>query len=368
MSSILVIDDEALFLENISAALRRRGFSTYEAADGRSGAELARRHLPDLVLCDINMRPLDGYQTLDTLRQEPATAGIPFIFMTGMGDTETLRKGMDRGADDFLPKPFTTPQLYNAVDTRLRKYAALRHAAEKKLSDLRASLTLALPHEFITPLNGIYGLGQLLASESANLSPQEVGEFGQNIVQSAERLQRTVQNFLLYGQLEIQATDPERLAALRGGQTSQLRDLIATRARHAASHAARDTDLQLNVGEGSVAMAPDLFTRLADELLDNAFKFSMPGQPVVVTSAAEGGKYSLSITDHGCGMTSEQIANVSAYTQFDRELRAQQGSGLGLAIARRITELHGGEFKIESEANRGTKVSTRLPAVEESIS
>ena len=137
MSSILVIDDESLFLENTVATLRRRGFATYEALDGHSGAELARRHLPDLVLCDINMQPVDGYQTLDSLRQEPATAEIPFIFMTGMGDTATMRKGMDRGADDYLPKPFTTPQLFRAVEARLRKHAAFRAAAEEKLCELR---------------------------------------------------------------------------------------------------------------------------------------------------------------------------------------------------------------------------------------
>lgn len=360
-SSILIIDDEALFLESTAATLRRRGFATYEALNGRLGAELARRHLPDLVLCDINMQPMDGYQTLDSLRREPATADIPFIFMTGMGDTETLRKSMDRGADDFLPKPFTVPQLYNAVDTRLRKYAALRAAAERKLSDLRASLTLALPHEFITPLNGIYGLGQLLASESETLAAAEVGEFGRDIVQSAERLQRTVQNFLLYGQLEMQATDPHRLAEMRARRTDQLGNLLAARARQIATQAGRVGDLHLDLAGGAVALAPDLLTRLVDELIDNAFKFSLPGQPVRVTGNAGSGEFTLVVSDRGCGMTLEQIAGVSAYTQFDRSQRSQQGSGLGLAIARRIAELHKGRLHLQSQPGTGTTVSVQLP-------
>ena len=306
MSSILVIDDEADFLDYTAETLSRHGYRTYKALDGSRGTELARRHLPDLVLCDIHMRPMDGFATLDALRHEPQTAHIPFIFMTGMGDPSTFRKSMDRGADDFLPKPFTPPELCAAVDSRLRKHAELRAAAERKLADLRASLTLSLPHELITPLNGIYGLGQLLSSEAPNLSATEIAEFGRDIVLSAERLQRTVQNFLLHGQLEMEGTDPARVAARRRERAGELRERVATRARLAAERAQRAGDLHLDLAEGVVAMNADLFHHLADELLDNAFKFSRPGQPVAVRTEAAPDAFTLTVTDQGCGMRSEE--------------------------------------------------------------
>lgn len=362
MSSILVIDDEAAFLENTAETLRRHGYRTYEALDGSRGTELARRHLPDLVLCDIHMRPMDGYDTLDALRRAPETAQIPFIFMTGMGDPETLRKGMDRGADDFLPKPFTPPQLCSAVDTRLRKHAELRSAAEQKLAHLRASLTQSLPHEFITPLNGIYGLGQLLSSEASNLSAAEIGEFGRDIVLSAERLQRTVQNFLLYGQLEMEGTEPARVASRRRERAGELRERVGTRARLAADRAGRAGDLRLDLAEGAVTMNADHFHHLADEILDNAFKFSQPGQPVGVVTRLTADLFTLTVTDQGCGMTPEQIANVSAYSQFNRAQREQQGSGLGLAIAQRLAALHGGTLELSPQNPAGTRVTVRLPA------
>jgi len=362
MFSILVIDDEDVFRESTAIALRKRGYDTFEADNGRAGAELARSQLPDLVLCDVNMEQMNGFQTLEALRREPATATIPFILMTGMGDTAAMRKGMDLGADDYLPKPFTAPQLLSAIEARLKQRDVLRKSAEKKLADLRASLTLALPHEMVTPLNGIFGMAQLLVSESASLTPAEVAEFGQNILDSAERLQRTVQNFLLYGQLEIQATDPTKLAALRAGRTDQLQSVIEARARHHAASAGRDADLQFSLADGSAAMAPDLFTRLLDEVLSNAFKFSIPGQTVRVTSVADPALYTFAVQDHGIGMTPEQIANVSAYTQFNRGQREQQGAGLGLAIARRLADLHGGSLKIQSEPGKATTVSVSLPA------
>ena len=362
MSSILVIDDEDLFLESTAQALRRSGFDTFEAGSGREGVELARRHLPDLVLCDVNMEQMSGYQMLETLRREPATASIPFILMTGMGDTEAMRKGMEMGADDYLPKPFTAPQLVGAIDARLKKRDILRQSAEKKLADLRANLTLSLPHEMVTPLNGIFGLAQLLAAEAKSLGPEEVAEFGRDILLCAERLQRTVQNFLLYGQLELKAADPDACAALRAQQSDQCAGLIESRARNAATAADRVADLQLDVKDGSVAMGSDLLTRLVDELVSNAFKFSKPGQPVRVAVAGDNGTLKLAVEDRGLGMTPEQIANVSAYAQFNRRRQEQQGAGLGLAIAQRLTELHGGSLKIQSEPGAGATVSVTLPS------
>jgi signal transduction histidine kinase len=361
MSSILVIDDEDLFLMSTAQALRRSGFDTLEAGSGREGAEMARHHLPDLVLCDVNMEHMNGYQTLETLRREPATASIPFILMTGMGDTEAMRKGMEMGADDYLPKPFTAPQLLGAIDARLKKRDILRQSAEKKLADLRANLTLSLPHEMVTPLNGIFGLAQLLAAEAKSLGPEEVAEFGRDILLCAERLQRTVQNFLLYGQLEIKAADPKACAALKAQLTDSCGGLIESRARSAATAADRAADLRLEVAEGSVAMASDMFTRLVDELVGNAFKFSSPGQPVRVAAGSDQGTLRLTVEDSGLGMTPEQIANVSAYTQFDRRRQEQQGAGLGLAIAKRLAELHGGRLKIRSEHGAGTTITVTLP-------
>ena len=362
MQKILVIDDEAMFREATAYALKRKGFEILEAADGLEGADAARRLLPDLIICDVNMDRMDGYGLLETLRQEPATAAIPFILMTGMGDAESMRRGMNLGADDYLAKPFTAPQLFSAVEARLKKHELLRQNAEKKMADLRANLSLALPHEMITPLNGIFGLAQILASEAESLSAAEVADFGANILSSAERLHRTVQNFLLYSQLEMMASDPQNLPVLRTKETAKLQSLVETRARHLAGVATRAADLELQLVDGSVNAAQDLFTKLVDELIDNAFKFSVAGTTVRVGSSLSNGEYILSVADRGKGMDAEQVAGIGACSQFNRKSNEQQGAGLGLAIARRIVELHGGQFDIQSELGVGTTMTVKLPA------
>src|SRR5205809_2855312 len=111
MKRILVIDDEEWLREMVHLALSQRGYEVLEAGNGASGIEVAQKQLPDLILCDVNMEKVDGYGTLSSLRNEPATAAIPFILMTGLADSAGMRHGMELGADDYLPKPFTIDAL-----------------------------------------------------------------------------------------------------------------------------------------------------------------------------------------------------------------------------------------------------------------
>src|SRR5258708_37868293 len=192
MKKILVIDDEEWLREMVQLALRQKGYGVLEAENGAVGIEVARKELPDLILCDVNMDKVDGYLTLSSLRSEPSTALIPFILMTGLADNAGMRHGMELGADDYLPKPFTIDALYAAVDARLKKARALRQEAERKLSHLRDNISLMLPHELRTPLNGILAYGEILTAEAATLKPGEIAEMGQVIHESGKRLERLI--------------------------------------------------------------------------------------------------------------------------------------------------------------------------------
>src|SRR6185436_8841887 len=195
------------------------------------GIEKARKFLPDLILCDVNMGKMDGYATLSSLRNEPATATIPFILMTGLADNAGMRHGMELGADDYLPKPFTIDGLYAAVDARLRKVQTVRAEAERKLTDLRDSISLMLPHELRTPLNGILAYGEILTADAATLQPAEIADMGQVIYQSGRRLERLIENFLIYAQLELLGTDPQKLNSLLRKTTKGPARLIEKHAR-----------------------------------------------------------------------------------------------------------------------------------------
>jgi signal transduction histidine kinase len=361
MAKILVIDNDASLREVIQMALEHAGFEVIEADNGAIGVQNACAQLPDLILCDVRMEKMDGYRTLAALRQDTVTAPIPVILMTGQADTAGMRQGMELGADDYLSKPFTVPQLLAAVNARLKKNQTVRELAERKLADLRANISLALPHELLTPLNGILGFTDILITDHSHLQADEIVSMSEAIRDSAKRLHRLIENFLIFAQIELLQAD--QLQALREGQTLDLRKPIERVAQVRAGRAGRAEDLVLELCEASAAITEDYFTKIVDELLENAFKFSTLGSPVQVQSVTGNGTFVLRIADQGRGMKSEHIAEVGAYMQFERKIYEQQGSGLGLTIAKRLTELHGGELSIQSELGIGTTVEVTLPCL-----
>lgn len=361
MKKILVIDDEAWLREMMLLALRQRGFEVIEAENGEKGVETARRELPDLVLCDINMEKLDGYAVLSALRSTPSTASIPFILMTGLADQAGMRHGMELGADDYLPKPFTIEGLYAAVEARLKKAKTIREEAERKLADLRDNISMMLPHELRTPLNGILAYGEILTSDAQSLQPGEIAEMGQVIYESGKRLERLIENFLIYAQLELLNSDPQHLHTLLRKQTKLPAKLIEEHARTQAQLARRPADLNLALNEVPVPMSEEYLTKIVDELVQNAFKFSPANSAVRVTLAENVNSIALTVSDSGRGLSPEQISKIGAYMQFDRKLHEQQGLGLGLTICHRLTELHGGTLTIQSDPGTGTSVTVKLP-------
>ncbi|NCJ05077.1 response regulator [Synechococcales cyanobacterium C] len=126
MTKILVIEDESSVRANLLELLDAEEYDAVGAENGMIGVMWALEHLPDLIICDVMMPEFDGYEVLRLLRQEPATATIPFIFLTAKADRSDLRQGMDLGADDYLTKPFTRSEILSAIETRLAKVSALK--------------------------------------------------------------------------------------------------------------------------------------------------------------------------------------------------------------------------------------------------
>jgi two-component system sensor histidine kinase/response regulator len=363
MKKILIIDDEEWLREMMLLALRQRGFEVIEAENGEKGIEIARKDLPDLILCDVNMDKVDGYLTLSSLRSEPTTASIPFILMTGLADQAGMRHGMELGADDYLPKPFTIEALYAAVDARLKKAKAIREEAERKLADLRDNISMMLPHELRTPLNGILAYGEILVADSATIAAKDIADMGQVIYDSGKRLERLIENFLIYAQLELLNSDPQHLHNLLRKQTPSPAPLIEQHARAQAQLAKRPKDLVLELTDTPMPISDEYLTKIVDELVQNAFKFSSANTPVRVTLLGSQNSVTLIVSDSGRGFSTEHITKVGAYMQFDRKLHEQQGLGLGLTIVRRLTELHSGTLTIQSEKGAGTTVTVKLPKV-----
>jgi len=365
MRKVLVIDDTEDIRFIISETLNLFGFIVLTAEDGVSGVKMAQEQMPDLVICDINMPNLDGYGTLKAMRDHEATAGMPFIFLSGATEKSDMRRGMELGADDYLTKPFTHKELMAAVNARLEKQAETQRQSDKKLNELRGNITLALPHELRTPLNGIMGLAHLLIDDYANMPPEEVLESARFIYDSALRLNRLIENFLVYSQIELMASEAKTIDISSTVKPAAAQDIVAEVCRKLAARHLREGDLVLRLENASLLVPAENLAKIVEEIADNAFKFSEPGQPVLVSTQVADHTFHLSVIDKGRGMTVEQISRIGPHMQFERKTFEQQGAGLGLIIAKRLTELLGGQMMMECKPGQGTtaKVSFAIPGI-----
>jgi signal transduction histidine kinase len=222
---------------------------------------------------------------------------------------------------------------------------------------------MMLPHELRTPLNGILAYGEILAAEAGTLPAKEIAEMGQVIHDSGKRLERLIENFLIYAQIELLGADAQKINAMRQKQTRSPAKLIEEHAFAQARVANRADDLLLDLADQPVPISEDYLGKIVDELVQNAFKFSDSGKRVSVTLSDSPNGVLFSVTDQGRGFSTEHITKVGAYMQFERKIQEQQGLGLGLVIARRLTELHGGTLSIQSQRGAATTVAVKLPKV-----
>jgi len=358
MQTVLVIEDEVHMRNSISQVLDFAGYETLVAPDGSKGVEVARQRIPDLIISDLVMPKLDGYGVLKMLRENVQTAMIPVILLTSLPPKNSMRQGMELGADDYIRKPVEADELVAAVNAQIKKRERLAQTQDIKLDALVRNIIHALPHEMHTPLHQIMGFAQLLATDPDS---RQAREFASHILDASSRLQHLVENYLVFAQAELIASDPQEAAKLRNHEPVEAEAVLRDVARICADEHDRLDDLCIDTQPGSLPIAQENLTKIVTELIDNAFKFSEAGAPVVVQAACENGCFVIHIRDYGRGMSAEQIKSMGAYMQFDRTLYEQTGVGLGFALARRLVELHDGKIEIHSEPKKGTRVRLSLP-------
>lgn len=362
MRKILVIEDEEAVRSVILEMLGAEGFNVTGAPNGTIGVKLARQEKPDLILCDVSMPEMDGYDVLSTLRADPLTAVIPFIFLTGRAGTGPLREGMNNGADDYIAKPFRQAGLLKAINSRLARQSYNERQSKQEMQDLRLNIAQMLPHEFLTPIHAISLASEIMLKHKDSMEVGQVQELAERIHSTAGRLQRLIQNFLTYAELEVIASDPDKVKELRNQLTCKPLDIITKAAQERAKVAGREFDLDLRLSNTPVRIGENRLKKLVEELADNAFKYSLEGTTVRLNSLNIGDSYIFYVLDNGRGILPEQAEKMGAYVQFERRIYEQQGSGLGFIIAKRLTELHGGKIAIDSIPGRQTLMKVTLPA------
>lgn len=368
MTKILVIEDETVLRGEMMRWLTFEGYEVTGAEDGIAGVERAIRELPDLIISDITMPRLDGYGVLLEMRANPASAHIPFIFVTARASREDLRQGMALGADDYITKPFSNPELLQAVQARLKKknaqqshyelqleqfQKALLQENEKRL--LKAKLIAMFSHDLDNQISVVLSSITLLRTYADRLDEKRRLEKLIAIEAAAYRLQQMREDMLLIAEMETGHLAVE-MSPLDVGH--YLQGIIEEFQIIAGGRHHFHFDSRFNT---TVMTDARLLRQIAANLISNAIKYSPQGGEVRVLLDHRNGQYSVSVQDYGIGISQSDQGRIFNAFQRGTNVKSISGTGLGLAIVKQAVDLQGGTIQLESQVGSGTLVVVTIP-------
>jgi signal transduction histidine kinase len=353
--NLLVVDDSTHNLEILSTLLTAHGHEVRTANGGREALRLAREQTPDLVLLDVNMPDLDGFEVCRSLRQTWSSARLPVVFLSAAKDPMNTVKAFELGAIDFVTKPFHFPEVLARVDTHLelRRRTEELEAANAKLraiEESRRHFITALVHDIKNPLTPMLKNTEwLLEQPQANA---ECVEVTRDLHVASHQLHRMVLSLLDVAWVEEHALTVKP-------QTVSLREwlseaLTLTRLQLRS----RPERLALDAGEGEATFDPGLLARVVQNLVDNGLKYTPRTETIRVSVARVGARLHLTVEDRGQGIPEADRERI-----FESWVRVEEGGhGIGLAFCRAAVEAHGGTIRVEPAHPRGARFVVDLPA------
>jgi signal transduction histidine kinase len=345
-ASILVVDDMPANVLLLVRMLAERGYRPRPVSSGPLALESARAERPELILLDINMPEMNGYEVCAQLKADAALKDIPVIFISALHETMDKVKAFRAGAVDYVTKPFQFEEVYARVQTHLQMH---------RLETLRDDLTHMVIHDLRNPLSVIFGfLHVLKVYESQNLSASAL-EFAALARNSAEELRTMISSILDVsklgaGQMKLHA-EPGDIVALARAAMEENRDAPGNRSVILDA----PTEPLLAPVDGG------LIRRVFQNLLSNALRYTPNGGTVRMVIAPSGGDVRATITDSGPGIAAENHQRIFEKFGQVHDPNSRQGTGLGLTFCKLAVEAHAGHIGVESEVGHGSTFWLTLP-------
>ncbi len=363
LTRILVIDDEAEFTTMVAGMLAHAGYEILEANGGAVGIQLALTYQPDVILCDVMMHDMNGFEVLERLHFYPPLRTVPFIFLTAMHERIYQRKGMSLGADDYLTKPFTRDELLKTIEVRLRKQEAFADRAESRLEDTKRNLVKLVAHELRTPLVPLKLVSDVISMQLGTVPPDQLESFLDIVTTSTRRMSHLVQQAVFI--TEIQSGTLSYDSIQEDKAPAVIWDVLMSAVDLARDFATRSEEVPVRFKVydqyRKINCVSFPLQHALAEIITNAINFSGESE-IVISQWFERGECWITIMDQGPGMSPEMIDHAfQAFGQINRDEQEQQGIGLGLSLANQIIHMHGGEVEMYSVQGEGTQVSIILP-------
>ena len=344
MTKILLIEDEKVLRENTSELLELHGFECIIAEHGKIGLEKALTEKPDLIICDIMLPHLNGYQIKEALNNLNEQARIPFIFLSAKIEREDIKKGMDLGADDYITKPFRIAELVFSIKNRLEKSRYIQSAVSEPRA-IDNIIHLSKQHCNM-PLNGIINLSGILNSKHSN-PPEFLEKSLLAINKSSKQLYKTLNNVIDLVRLKHYNNPVDEVHTLINIK-SIIEQTLSERSDHYNYFG--EKKINLHCEESILALEQDIEI-IAFELIDNMFKFSTSNiiNISLGTKVASNNKWiNLSVSNNISKPISFSMSDVQPFNQLQQNKEQSDGSGLGLSLIKLIVQKYSGTIKIDT--------------------
>lgn len=361
---ILLVDDTPANIDVLKRTLKPEGYKLAFSPNGKIALKLASQNVPDLILLDVMMPEMDGFETCEKLKQSAVTKDIPVIFITAKTEPEDILKGFQQGGVDYITKPFKQEELCARVKTQLqlqfsKKQLELQNQALLELNEQKNTFIGMAAHDLRSPLGAICGYSEILLEELATMDNREKEHFLKRIHSSGTSMLNLINDLL---DVSVIDSGTFKIKTI----TCSLKTLIEDNLQiHRIRADKKHIKLHLTTNETSNGLYdPERIGQVLDNLISNAIKYSPISSDVFISLNQFDDYVKIDVKDEGPGLSEEDQAKLFGSFQklSTKPTAGEKSTGLGLSIVKKIVESHHGAITIESTLGHGSIFSFTLPS------
>ena len=388
-SSILIVDDTIYNIQLLSLMLIRHGYVVEQATNGQAALEKAAKILPDIILLDIRMPDIDGYEVCKILKANPTTQGIPIIFISSIEEPSEKVEAFSVGGVDYISKPFQLIEVLARIETHLRlcslqkklqeqneqlqlsaSVLARSLTQERELSEMKTNFISVVSHEFRTPLTTIQSAAELL--EHYEWTKEEQTEQLHQIQSEVKHMTELMEDVLFLSRTnankaKLNITEFDLLKFCK----QLLRQIQRTFGKeynlHSSFHhpvndiSLENPHLQQDIPQFLVHMDEKLLRQILSNLITNAIKYSPKNKDIDFQIIVDQEKIIFIVSDHGIGIPEEDLSHLFSTFHRGKNVGILPGTGLGLSIVKNCVDTLNGLISVKSQLNIGTEFRVTLP-------
>ena len=360
---ILIVDDQIINIKLLSGILKNEDYDIVYAIDGYEGIKKVKSDNPYLILLDVEMPGLTGYQVCDLLRQDPETSDIPIIFLTSKSSQEDIIEGFKHGGVDYVTRPFNKEEIKARIKTHLelKKSKELTKLHNRELEQLNAEkdkLFSIISHDIRSAFAGMYGFIELLHLNSDLSDTERLKNLISKAFASSNRLNNLLNDLLQWSRFQMKNYHMKK-------HSFYLKDLINEVIETYYDHIEqKEISVNLDIPkEFKIYADYNMIKTLIRNLLSNAIKFSYRTNKIDISASENNDYHIVSIRDYGAGIEPSKQENLFKLNKVysTKGTEKEIGTGLGLILCKELANKHNGNIWFKSELNQGTNFYFSIP-------